>query len=356
MRQWEEIERQVQQASSTEALRALRDDVHRAFDASPAEAGDMIEPVNRLHDAFIRRTLALTEERVRTSWPGVPPVSSFTVLLFGSGGRREQTLWSDQDNGIVFEAAEGVEAEEAEAYMAVLGGAFRAALEEVGYPPCEGNVLVSNPQWRKPIGAWLETLREWFAQPEFESVRHLLIIGDVRPIYGDARLFGAMKDEFARLIDAHRSTILARMAHNTLRYKVLVGILGNLLTEPYGEDAGGVDIKYGAYIPMVNAIRLLAIGHGANAAASTLERIRSLREGGFVAAEEAQAWEEAFRTVLRFRAMTPYQLIDGKYDTRGILSAKSLTKEVRRELKRALRVGAALQRKVKRTFGTEGHR
>ncbi|HZG87241.1 DUF294 nucleotidyltransferase-like domain-containing protein [Paenibacillus sp.] len=356
MRQWEEIEREVRQAADTAALRSLRDDVHRAFDASSAEAGGAIEPVNRLHDAFIRRTLALTEERVRTSLPGVPPVSSFAVLLFGSGGRREQTLWSDQDNGIVYEAAEGVESEEADAYMAQLGDAFRTALEEVGYPPCEGNVLVSNPQWRKPVGAWLDTMREWFAQPEFETVRHLLIVADARPIYGDARLFDAMRDEYARLVEAHRSTMLARMAHNTLRYKVLVGILGNLLTEPYGEDAGGVDIKYGAYIPMVNAIRLLAIGHGANGNASTLERIRTLREGGFVDAEEAQAWEEAFRAVLRFRAMTPYQLVDGKYGTRGILSAKSLTKEVRRELKRSLRVGAALQRKVKRTFGTEGHR
>jgi len=355
MHQWQEIEREAQRAADPAGLRALREKVHDAFGASSAEEGiDAVETINRLHDAFIRRTLAFTEERVRTSYPGVPPVSSFAVLLFGSGGRKEQTLWSDQDNGIVYVPKADADPAEADAYAAELGDAFRTALEAVGYPPCEGNVLVTNPAWRRTLADWRETLQSWFERPEFETVRHLLIMADARPIYGNELLATALRTELASRIEAHRPTIFARMVQNTLRYKVLVGFLGNLLTEPYGEDAGGIDIKYGAYIPMVNAVRLLALANGVTST-STSERIAALGASGVIRPETAREWEEAFRAVLKFRAMTPFQIEDGKYTTRGVLSAKQLTKQVKRELKDALRVGAELQRKVKRTFGTEGH-
>jgi CBS domain-containing protein len=354
MHQWLEKEREASQASALADLRSLRDDVHDAFGASMTGGVEAAETINRLHDAFIRRTLAIAEERVRASYPGVPPVSSFAVLLFGSGGRKEQTLWSDQDNGIVYEPKAGAEPAEAERYIGDLGEAFRASLETVGYPPCEGDVLVTNPAWRRTTTAWRETLHSWIETPEFETVRHLLIMADARPIYGNEFLASALRTELASRIEAHRSTILPRMVQNTLRYKVLVGFLGNLLTEPYGEDAGGIDIKYGAYIPMVNAIRLLSLAHRIPAT-STLERIDALAKCEGMRPDLVRDWKEAFRTVLKFRAMTPFRIEDGKFTTRGVLSAKLLTKDVKRELKDALRVGAELQRKVKKTFGTEGH-
>jgi CBS domain-containing protein len=355
MLQWQEIERKAMRASDLSGLRSLRDEVHEAFgELLPEVVSDATETINRLHDAFIRRSLAIAEERVRTSYPGVPPVSSFAVLLFGSGGRREQTLWSDQDNGLVYEPKAGADANEADRYMELLGTEFRSSLEEVGYPPCEGDVLVTNPAWRRTGAAWRDTVRSWIEEPEFETVRHLLIVGDARTIYGNEMLAVAMRTELAFRIEAHRDTILPRMAQNTLRYKVLVGLLGNLLTEPYGEDAGGIDLKYGAYIPMVNAIRLLSLAHRVTAT-STLERIDALARCDGIPLEKAAAWKEAFRTVLKFRAMTPFRIEDGKYTTRGVIPAKLLTKPVKRELKDALRIGAELQRKVKKTFGTEGH-
>jgi len=355
MLQWDEIERQALRASDVTELRGLRDNIHEAFDAARfAEGAVTVDVVNRLHDALIRTTLAMTEKRVRTSYPGVPPVSSFVVVLFGSGGRKEQTLWSDQDNGLVYEVAPGADLVAAERYMAELGAAFQSDLEAVGYPPCEGKVLVSNPAWRKSLDGWRATLSEWFERPAFETVRHLLILADARPIYGDVRLAEALRGELFARVAAERETMLPRMLQNTLRYKVLVGVLGNLLTERYGEDAGGIDLKYGAYLPMVNAIRLLSLGEGAEAT-STLERISALELSGRVSPESARRWSEAFRTILKLRTMTPYRLEDGIYTTKGILAAKTLTKEVKRELKDALRVGASLQRLLKRTFGTEGH-
>jgi len=356
MQRWEEFERSIEQSDSAERLRELRGDIHAAFEAFPAALldGRAVEMQNRLHDAVIRKTLRLTEERVRASHSGAPPVSSFAFLLFGSGGRKEQTLWSDQDNGLIYAAADGADADEAARYAAALGEAFRAALEAVAYPPCEGNVLSSNPMWRQSTAEWRETLQGWFERAEFESVRYLLIVADARAVYGDGSLAEALHDDYFAFAAARRG-IMPRMLQNTLRHKVLLGLLGNLITEPYGEDAGGIDVKYGAYLPMVNAIRLLSVAAQVRET-STLARIRILPGKLGVTAAMASDWEEAFRVVLKLRAMTPFQFEGGVYSTRGILSAKQLTKDVKREIKLALRVGAELQRLVRRKFGTEDYR
>lgn len=353
-REWEQFESRAARAADPSALRELRKEA--AAQASEAFAGDApgtLALVNRMHDAVIRRSLAIAEERVRTSRTDAPPVSSFAVMLFGSGGRREQTLWSDQDNGIVYETADGAEPPEAESYMAQLAAAFRGALEEAGYPPCDGGVIVTNPVWRRPLEEWKRTVAGWVEEPVFETVRYALILADARAVYGDAPLAASLKGELAGLLARRREVMLPRMLQNTLRRKMLVGVLGNLLTERYGEDTGGIDIKYGAYLPMVNAVRLLALAHGVGET-GTLGRIGALADAGAVNREDARQWAEAFGTILKFRAMTPVREEGGTWSSRGILPAAALTSEVRKELKRALRVGAELQRRLTRLIGAEG--
>ena len=118
-----------------------------------------------------------------------------------------------------------------------------------------------------------------------------------------------------------------------------------MITERYGEDAGGFDIKYGAYIPIVNGIRLLAIQAGI-ATTSTLERINQLKDSGKISEQIAKEWETAFGIALQLRDMTPFQMENEKYTTRGKLRAVQLNKETRIMLKRCLRAGMDLQKFV----------
>ena len=93
-------------------------------------------------------------------------------------------------------------------------------------------------------------------------------------IYGQEILLQKLKDHFYS--DMLRNPVIVKhMLKNTMRHKVLIGVFGQLLKEQYGEDAGSLDVKYGAYIPMVNAIRMLSIERGLRET-STLERIQVL--------------------------------------------------------------------------------
>jgi CBS domain-containing protein len=133
---------------------------------------------------------------------------------------------------------------------------------------------------------------------------------------------------------------------------VSLGIFGQLITERYGEDAGGVDIKYGAYIPIVNGIRLLAIAAFIEAS-STLERLSSLIAANIVPEHSGEEWRKAFIIALKHRDLTPFQLEDGLYTTRGKLTAEQLNRESRQELKFCLRAGIEIQKFVSKAVETQ---
>ncbi|MCP3772055.1 DUF294 nucleotidyltransferase-like domain-containing protein [Paenibacillus sp. MZ04-78.2] len=335
---------------SLQKLRGLRDQVNEEFGRHLlfGEALEWNREVNACHDALIRRVIALSEERLKEEQGKGAPLP-YAFLLFGSGGRGEQTLWSDQDNGLIYaDPSSADERLEAERYFAELAARITEGLETVGYPPCHGQVLCTNEQWRKPLQDYRRMVNDWMQEPDWERVRYLLITVDARTVYGDEALGRALVEEIYRYTAACPA-ILEHMLRNTLHHKVSLGVFGQLIRERYGEDAGGVDVKYGAYIPIVNGIRLLALESGVRRS-STEERIKALIEGGHVSEENGHDWLEALTLALKLRLMTPYQIEEGRYVTRGKLTADQLTKERVTELRQCFRIGADLQKYSRKAF------
>ncbi|NQX68138.1 hypothetical protein HQN90_18595 [Paenibacillus alba] len=346
----EQILERIYQSEHFDEMRITRDQVHEMirehllFSHSPA----LGRQVNQIHDALIHRTIELSEHILEDEGFGKPPVP-YAFILFGSGGRSEQTLWSDQDNGLIYEDSEHHSEDELEAYFNKLVACILQGLEMLGYPPCEGNVVSSNKQWRKSFSDYMDMVLAWFQEPEWENVRYLLILADMRSIYGAQALVHRLRTGFLDYVREHPS-ILNDLLSNTLHHKISLGVFGHLITERYGEDAGGFDIKYGAYIPIVNGIRLLAIQAGLHTS-STVERINQLKGDSHIPESLANDWQRAFDVALKLRDLTPFQVENELYTTRGKLSAEQLTKEIKQELKECLRTGIELQKFVKKTIG-----
>jgi CBS domain-containing protein len=338
---------QINMVETLSEMRTIRDQVHEMLQerllSDPSM--ELYSRVNPLHDACIRRTVQLAEKRVEQQGYGFPPVS-YAFILFGSGGRSEQTLWSDQDNGIIYEDSNDHSDVELESYFKVLAETILKGLDVLGYPRCPGNVLASNSLWRKPYSTFSRMMLDWFETPDWDNFRYLLIMADMRSIYGAHGLVSNLRDEFHAYV-SRNPPILEALLSNTLHHKSTLGIFGQLLTERYGEDAGGIDIKYGAYIPIVNGVRLLAIQAGLPYS-STLERLEVLIAGNHIPTLKGEKWREAFHIVLELRNLTSFQMKDGFYTTRGKLAAKQLTNERRHQLKFCLHASIELQKFVKK--------
>ena len=104
------------------------------------------------------------------------------LVVMGSEGRGEQTVRTDQDNGLIL--AGPVDKATLDAFRIDFSG----ALADFGFPPCPGNVMVRNPVWSKPLSDYLADFRRWVALPDEAAHMNVAIFYDARAVAGDARL------------------------------------------------------------------------------------------------------------------------------------------------------------------------
>lgn len=217
--------------------------------------------------------------------------TSSCLIVMGSEGRGEQTMRTDQDNGLIL--AGPVEQEILESFRREFSG----ALEDFGFPPCPGNVMVRNPAWSKPLADYLADFRRWIALPEQASHMNVAIIYDAQAIAGNAQLLDRAKAALIELVQGEQA-FLAHFAPAVDAFDTPIGLFNNLITSEGTGDA--LDLKKGGIFPIVHGVRSLAIEHGV-LETSTLTRIMRLRDRGALQAEFARDLSQAFRFLLMLR-------------------------------------------------------
>ena len=112
------LSRVITQAPDVASLAHCARDIHRLIDQMLAQGiavAQLTQIITLLNDHVTRRAIQLV--LADSDVAGMP----FTWLAFGSEGREEQTLKTDQDNGIVFVPPKGRDVEEVR--KALAGGA-----------------------------------------------------------------------------------------------------------------------------------------------------------------------------------------------------------------------------------------
>jgi len=343
-----ELKNNIMHADQPAQLRSFREQLQRSIQLNELtqcenSVAQLNAYINGIHDAIIVRTIAIAERCMTGEGYGPPPVS-YCYMLLGSAGRMEQTLASDQDSALLYEDHETTD--EVKQYFLAFAHKIVTMLISLGYPPCEGKVQSNEYLWCQSERDWGNTLDRWFVDSSWESVRYLLIVADGRCIAGDSALYQRMRTYYEqRLLD--HPHMLERMIENTLHHKVLLGMLGQLITDRYGEDTGCIDVKYGCYIPMVNSIRWLALQ--ANIPdTSTISRLDQLHNKSIISKSEYTAYRDAFLQMLALRLKAGYRIKNGMYEGNGKLHPKQLKVSEIKKLKQNLRLGKKMQKLVLR--------
>ena len=279
--------------------------------------------LNAFHDQVMKQVMDLSLEKIKET-----PPCHFDWFITGSGGRFEQGLVSDQDHGFVFEKSD----QQTTDYFLKLGEEVSNGLNIVGYPYCLGKVMASNPLWCKSLAAWKEQLFIWMEEESWESIRHLQIFYDARPLMGA----GCFVDELKTFIHHYKQehpSLLKRLLDNVMHLKSSIGPLGQILTIDKGKYSGSVDLKYAAFIPYVNAIRLLAMKEEVQET-STVERMKTLLKQSPYK-EDLAAYAQCFQDLLKYRASLLSNVED--YESSHYLKIKDLSKMERSEIKKILK-------------------
>ena len=132
-----------------------------------------------LNDQTTCRVIELCKQQYGD--PGIP----FTWLCFGSEARGEQTLHTDQDNGILFEADNDAQARQMRQRLLPLARHINEMLAECGFTLCTGQIMASNPELCLSRHEWQKRFTQYpFCHPgKPAGVIHLL---DFRAVWRHA--------------------------------------------------------------------------------------------------------------------------------------------------------------------------
>ncbi|WP_339063693.1 DUF294 nucleotidyltransferase-like domain-containing protein [Tepidibacillus marianensis] len=328
----------IKQGSSLEELTKIKRDIFSSTNfksllCHTTHIFDCYARLSRIHDQFMKKALYLAQLRVLQERIGIPP-ERFCWVTMGSGGRQEQTIGTDQDNGIIYIVGTEEDPEQVLSFIQRFAELGVDYLNQIGYPVCKGNVMATNPRWQKSIEGWMQMITSIGDDESMEDIRFIHIAADFRTIYGDERLGKELRDWMRQSIQQNYF-LLERVAGYSLHYEIPMGVFGQMFTVRWGEHAGKFDLKYGAYVPWVNIIRWFAFLMGIRET-TTKDRMSRLLESRMISKGEYDALSRAFSMILTLRFDYPDYYLD----------LSKVSKQERTELKRALKQLKKLRRKM----------
>ena len=258
------------------------------------------------------------------------------LLVLGSEGRREQLLRTDQDNALV--VADDGDGPELEAAMA----GFSRMLGEIGYPPCPGGVMVSNPHWRMTAAQWRARLANWRSHYDAQAAMDLSITLDARVVAGNAALFEPLDAQLQARGGDER--LLHAMARAALQFEAPLSLFGQLRP---GER--GLDIKRGGIFPIVHGLRCLALKHGI-AQRNSFARCEALVQAGALDAALGRDLDQTLAVLQRLRLDAQLAALDAGAAADNCLHPDALRRLDRELLRDALRVVKAFQQQLRIAF------
>ena len=272
--------------------------------------------VARLNDALLGPTLRWAEQALG------PPPASYAWIAFGSEGRMEQTLLTDQDNALVF-ADEGTASR---GWYQALADRVVADLRAAGFPECPGGYMAT--RWCGPLREWRERFRTWLWEPKPQGLLDAAIFFDHRRAAGGLDVT-PLQETMAGAADL--PVFLRAMAEQALRFHPPPALLLRLRGE-----SSTVDLKKHGLSPVAFLARCYAL-EIASPARNTLERLLAAERAGRMDPELRETVAEAFRFLLGLRLRVQLrQLAEGRAPSNEV-ALSELSAVERSRLKEAFR-------------------
>lgn len=305
-------------------------------------AGDIQKQVERLHGQGIRvETIAdITSDLNRrlhakaydlTCPETIRPHAC--LMLMGSEGRGEQTVRTDQDNGLLL--AVPVPEED----LAAFRTRFSGALETLGFPPCPGRVMVSNPVWSQTVDGFIRQIERWARAGDADAAMNLAVFADATAVAGDPALLARAKAALTAIMRGE-PVLLARFAHlvETFAQPPTGGLFNTLMATVGMGGADAIDVKRAGTFPIIHGVRALMLERGLSAE-STAERIAALIQAGALGDEFGTELVGALRVFMEFRLRSQLEAARrGTTEGESVVRMDALSTADRDILRDALRV------------------
>jgi CBS domain-containing protein len=286
---------QIQKAGSLERLVSVCRQVPRLFElllASGMRAEQVPKVLTTINDSVTRRLIGLAEQQLG------PAPARFAWLAFGSQAREEQSIKTDQDNGLVYadDAPPG-----ASAWFAALARIVCDGLDACGYPYCPGKIMATTDEWCQPLSGWLAHFRDWAGLPDPQAVLRVSIFFDLRAVHGDHPLAAQLAQALGECGSGRgKGPFITAMARQAASYDVPLGFFRRFVLAGKGEHSDTLEIKASGLMPLTDLVRVRALEAGITVP-GTQARIARLLEANRLSRSDADRLSGAHRLLAGLR-------------------------------------------------------
>ena len=323
---------QLQKQDSVEDLVEVCKRVPKLFElllASGIRAEEVPKVMTMITDTVTRRLIKLAQDKLG------PPPASFAWLAFGSQAREEQSLKTDQDNGLVY--ADDAPPE-ADAYFKALAGFVCDGLDACGYVYCPGKIMATTDKWRQPLRGWLKHFSDWASVPDPAAVLQVSIFFDLRAVCGDRTLAARISQALGECGGGTgKAVFLSALARQAAGYDVPLGFFRRFVLESKGEHKETLEIKAAGLMPLTDLVRVRALQGGVTVP-GTQDRLARLVETEKMGRREADRLAGAHRLLAGLRVRLHAQQARKGEEPHNHLDVRAITHAERAALKDAFLV------------------
>jgi CBS domain-containing protein len=259
---------------------------------SGASSGYISHLITTITDTLLNK---LIEFAIKET--GVPPVR-FAFLVFGSEGREEQTLSTDQDNALVYEDVPKEMEEKVRDYFLNFSKKVCGWLNDAGYVYCDGDNMAQNPKWCQPLSVWKRYFSGWISESSAEDLLQVKIFFDFKSAYGEDSLASDLRKHVAAVTSRHPN-FFQYLARNVLKVTPPIGFFGNIVVESVETHGKALDIK-SSLMPIVDYARIYALKYNVDTA-NTLKRLERLYEMGVLSKQNYEEIVYAYSHLMQIR-------------------------------------------------------
>lgn len=310
-------------------------------EVSPYEMGRVLAAIG---DAFVQQCVKLAQLEL-----GEAPMR-FAWLAFGSQARMDQTFASDQDNGLIL-AREPTESEDH--YFQRLSDWVCQALDQCGYVLCPGDIMASNPKWRRTPQGWIQYFSQWLDEPTPEALLNGSIFLDLRAIDGQKDLLVPVQ-QYLQKEAPGASLFLAMMTQTAIRSGPPLGFFRQFVVKSGGEHEDELDLKHRGVALINDLARIHALASG-SLAVNSMERLQAAARAGTLSDESMHSLQEAWSLIAYLRIEEQSKAIRNGSAPTSFLDPDQLSSLTRAHLKDAFSTIKKAQQSALQKFAKGQH-
>lgn len=334
--------KEIKKSQSGKDLKLVRDKLTDIIQSSLSKN----IPIMHVSSISGEITLAIVKRAVELAILdlGSPP-ARFAWLSIGSQGRKEQMLFTDQDNILVFEDVAADKYRDIKDYFIKLAKKATGTLEKVGFPLSPEGHVASNIMWCKSLTDWIKQYNSWMNTPGENSNEISSVFFDYEMAFGEQKIEDMITDNILKNV---KNSVLFFdfLGNDALKKPAPLNFFKKFNTEEEGGHKGKFDIKTRGLMPLIDGARLNSLYMNIKGINNTYLRYKQLAINDPKYAEIYLDCAEAFLVLSKFRTLEGL-----KNDSSGqYINLDEMSKIDKEKLKNALAPMRELEELIKNRF------